>query len=98
MKILTSSPAARELREAVQWYETRQPGLGAQFLDAVDSAFSRISAHPEIGTVISEAGHTRRVLVTAFPYQVVYYLTPDEIIIVAIAHLRRRPGYWMQRN
>lgn len=98
MKILASAPAAEELREAVRWYETQRTGLGDEFLNAVNAAFSRINAHPEIGTVISEDGYTRRVLITAFPYQVIYRLKPDEIVIVALAHSRRRPGYWMQRN
>lgn len=98
MKILTSAPAAEELSGAVRWYETRRPGLGGEFLDAVATAFSRIGTHPEIGTVTSEDGRTRRLLVTAFPYQVVYRLRVDEVIIVAIAHLSRRPGYWMRRQ
>ena len=74
MKILTSAPAADELREAIRWYETQRAGLGGEFLNAVTAALFRISAHPESGTVISEDGHTRRVLVTTFPYQVVYRL------------------------
>ena len=98
MRIRTSAPAAEELREAVRWYESNQSGLGGDFLDAVTQALSRVNTHPEIGTVISDDGQTRRVLVAAFPYQVVYNLRLDEIVIVAVAHLKRRPSYWIQRN
>jgi plasmid stabilization system protein ParE len=54
---------------------------------------SRIEAHPEIGAPVSRDHRTRRLLVPRFPYEVVYRLLPSEIIILAIAHLKRRPGY-----
>jgi hypothetical protein len=40
---------------------------------------------------------TRRILLLGFPYQIVYRLRPAEIVIVAVAHLKRRPGYWKNR-
>jgi plasmid stabilization system protein ParE len=54
-----------------------------------------IAERPEIGTLIS--GSTRRVVVSRFPYQVVYHLSPADITIVAVAHLKRRPDYWKTR-
>jgi plasmid stabilization system protein ParE len=59
---------------------------------------SRIETNPEIGTALSADSRTRRALVAGFPYQVVYRLRPAEIVIVAIAHLKRRPGYWKNRS
>jgi hypothetical protein len=41
---------------------------------------------------------TRRLLMTRFPYQVVYRVRPSEIVVVALAHLKRRPGYWKHRE
>ena len=93
-----SEPAAEEFGEAVRWYETRRAGLGREFFDAVAATFSRIETNPEIGTTISADGQTRRALVAKFPYQVVYRLRPTEIAIVAIANLKRRPGYWKTRR
>ena len=93
-----SEPASDEFTEAVRWYEVRRPGLGAEFFNAVASTVSLIEANPEIGTTISMDGLTRRVLVARFPYQVVYRLRPTEIVIAAIAHLKRRPGYWQHRS
>ena len=97
-RIRTSEPASDEFSEAVRWYEARRSGLGGEFFDAVAATVSLIEVNPEIGTTISTDGQTRRVLVARFPYQVVYRLRPTEIVIAAIAHLKRRPGYWESRS
>ena len=96
-RILRNLRAAREeFAAAVRWYEEQRPGLGGEFFDAVVHATSLIQAQPEIGA--SSPDHrTRRVLVQRFPYQVVYRVSADEIVIVAIAHLKRQPGYWKRR-
>ena len=96
--IRISEPAADEFSAAVRWYEARRGGLGSEFFDAVVATLSRIETNPGIGTTISPDGKTRRVLVAKFPYHVVYRLTPIEIVIVAIAHLKRRPGFWKNRS
>ena len=96
--IRTSEPAADEFSAAVRWYEARRRGLGGEFFDAVLATLSRFETNPEIGTTISPDGNTRRVLVAKFPYHVVYRLTRSEMVVVAIAHLKRRPGYWNNRS
>lgn len=93
-----SQPASAEFSEAVRWYETRRSGLGGEFFDAVVATVALIEANPEIGTILSRDGQTRRLLVARFPYQVVYRFRRTEIVVVAIAHLKRRPGYWKNRN
>ena len=65
----TIERASEELSEAVRWYEDQQPGLGAEFLDAVTATIALIEAHPEMGAVMSRAGQTRRALVPRFPYR-----------------------------
>ena len=94
----TGEPASDELADAVRWYEARRPGLGGEFFDAVVATLNLIETRPEIGTAVSVDGQTRRALIPRFPYQVVYRLTPTEIVIVAIGHLKRRPGYWKTRG
>ena len=89
--------ASEELSAAVRWYEDQRPGLGADFFDAVAATTARIRAHPEIGTSVPPDKQTKRLLVPRFPYQVVYRLIGDGIVIVAVAHLKRRPGYWRHR-
>ena len=91
-------PASDEFREAVRWYEAPRPGLGSEFFNAVAATLSRIESNSEIGTSLSADGQTRRILVDRFPYQIVYRLRPAEIVIVAFAHLKRRPGYWRNRS
>jgi plasmid stabilization system protein ParE len=93
-----SGPASDEFTEAVRWYETRRPGLGAALYGAVNATIEGIERQPEIGTAAYLDPQTRRMLVVRFPYQVVYHLHRDEIVIVAIAHLKRRPGYWKHRR
>lgn len=90
--------ASDEFTEAVRWYEERRVGLGGEFFDSVVAMMETITASPEIGAAVGTDTRTRRVLVPNFPYQVVYHLRPTEIIVVAIAHLKRRPGYWKARR
>lgn len=98
LSIRTSSPASLELTEAVRWYESKRPGLGADFLDEVTRAIDRLGLNPEFGNPMSADQKTRRLFVARFPYQIVYRVRPREIVIVALAHLKRRPGYWKHRS
>lgn len=93
-----SEPASDELTEAVRWYETRRPGLGAELFDAVVATIDLIERQPEIGTAGYPDPQTRRALVVHFPYQVVYRLDQSEVVVVAVAHLKRRPEYWKHRS
>ena len=96
--VRTSDPASAELIDAVRWYEERRPGIGGEFFDAVVETVTLIEASPEIGSVSRHDSRTRRTLVPRFPYQVVYRLRPTEIVLVAVGHLKRRPGYWKVRR
>ena len=91
------SLASLELTEAVRWYESKRAGLGGELLDEFSASISRLTLNPESGNPISADQRTRRLLVTRFPYQVVYRVRPNEIVVVALAHLKRRPGYWKHR-
>lgn len=92
------SLASLELTEAVRWYESKRAGLGGELLDEFSASIDRLTLNPEAGNHISADQRTRRVLVTRFPYQVVYRVRPGEIVVVALAHLKRRPGYWKHRT
>jgi plasmid stabilization system protein ParE len=95
---LRFDPAARrELDEAADFYDAEDPGLGLAFLDAAERAFEQIQAFPE-SSPISLAPVRAKVL-SAFPFSVIYWVTDDEVIIVlALAHHRRRPEYWRGRE
>ncbi len=61
-------------------------------------SIDRVVLNPEVGTPLSADRKTRRLLLPRFPYQIVYRIRPGEIVVVAIAHSRRRPGYWKSRR
>lgn len=96
----TESEAAVELEDAADWYEDRRPGLGDDFLEAVDEALAFIARWPHTGRPVPDVPPgllIRRTPVRRFPYHVVYIEMPDAIRILAFAHDRRSPGYWLTR-
>jgi plasmid stabilization system protein ParE len=93
-----SAPAAEELVAAIRWYENRREGLGAEFYDAVVRTVARIEGFPEIGTPRGGRFPHRRMPVPRFPYTIAYRVRAHDIYGVAVAHHRRRPGYWKQRR
>lgn len=94
-----AEPAAAELADAVRWHEEKRPGLGIELYELITTALDFISEHPDVGSPVSNVPgfSVRRRLISRFPYQVIYYARPDDIVIVAIAHTSRRPGYWRSR-
>jgi toxin ParE1/3/4 len=88
--------AEAEFTAAALFYESRTDGLGAAFVDAVERAVSLICQYPESGAPIAVS--RRRMLVSGFPYAIVYRLDVDLIVILALAHTRRRPAYWRARE
>ena len=89
------SEADQELLEAVQFYESREPGLGGRFLDGVESTIDSILENPEQFGVLD--GDIRVAQLRRFPYGILYSIESNEILIVAVMHLHRRPGYWIHR-
>lgn len=87
--------ADQELTEAGQFYESRAPGLGIRFLDAVEAVLEILQAHPELGRPSSTT--IRHLPVRRFPYSLVYRFEVDLLQILAVAHHRRRPTYWVDR-
>lgn len=92
--------ADAEYRHAGLWYEGRRTGLGIEFFDAVDAAVRQIVDLPGAGARLPQLPATlpvRRFPVKRFPYHVVCLETPAAIRILALAHDRRKPGYWKNR-
>lgn len=88
-------PAEVEMLEAAAYYESRSEGLGVDFLRKVRNAISDIEKHPDRWPVVDFG--VRRRLVHRFPYAVLYKIDRDEIVVVAVMHLSRRPDYWIGR-
>ncbi len=88
--------AERELSEVALWYEERRPQLGDRFAVEVDRVLGHVRAAPQGGTRWRQ-GPARTWRLRRFPFVVAYVVESDEVVIVAIAHTKRRPGYWQSR-
>jgi toxin ParE1/3/4 len=87
--------AWQETEGADEWYRRRSANASADFIDALDDAFNRIAQSPRLWP--SYLYGTRRFVLQRFPFSVVYLDDPDVVNIVAVAHSKRKPGYWKNR-
>jgi toxin ParE1/3/4 len=87
--------ALTEYLEAARWYESREPPVGLQFVAAIEQAIDRIVESPKRWRVIDE--DIRRCLTRIFPYAILYTIEDEVILIVAVMHCSRKPGYWKSR-
>ncbi|MDQ1334551.1 MAG: hypothetical protein QG552_1501 [Thermodesulfobacteriota bacterium] len=93
MRFFFHEQAEAEFDSAVEYYESCRHGLGMEFAQEVYATIDRIIQYPEAWTQMST--HTRRCLVNRFPFGVIYQVKSGLVRIIAVADLRRRPGYWM---
>ena len=92
--------AAEEAIEAAAWYERERTGLGVQFWQAIDAAIDLLEAEIVPLTNMPGAAGLRgakRLVLKRFPYNIVVREFPQEVVVVAVAHHSRRPGYWRDR-
>jgi plasmid stabilization system protein ParE len=86
--------AEAELLAAAEWYDD-EAGLGADFLAEVRAFSARITDAPESFPPDPEIEEVRRARVRRFPYSLVFTVHDEEVFILAVAHVRREPGYWL---
>jgi toxin ParE1/3/4 len=87
--------AEAEMTEAAVYYESRQEDLGKRFLASVQDAINSIKINPWLYPVVDL--DVRRCLIKVFPFGVLFRLSDDQIMIVAVMHLSRNPDYWKDR-
>jgi plasmid stabilization system protein ParE len=87
--------AEEEMNEAAKYYQSKTAGLGIDYLSEVERAVASITQSPTTWPEVER--ELRRRLVRRFPFGILYYVDQKEIVIVAVAHLRRKPGYWKKR-
>jgi len=98
-----SRDAELEAESAARWYEARSPGLGVEFLSALAASLEAIEdrgveTFAEAPDAPSRKDVTFRVArLRDFPYRVVFAELAEEVRVYAVAHERRRPGYWKKR-
>jgi plasmid stabilization system protein ParE len=87
--------ARKEFDEAFDWYSKRSHGAAIGFASAVDAALDAILADP--GRFPRTFAGCQYGKVDRYPYQIVYYRDERGVVVVAVAHAKRRPGYWRRR-
>jgi len=87
--------AEEEFREAARYYESEAPGVGLAFIAEVHRAISFVVSHPRSAKMVR--GSIRKKVLTHFPYSLLYSIESNHILIVALAHHKRRPTYWRRR-
>jgi plasmid stabilization system protein ParE len=89
-------PAARrEFLAADDWYAARSPEASAAFLAAISDALQNVTSSPQRWPGYLYG--TRRFVLQRFPFSVIYLDDPDQVRVIAVAHAKRKPGYWKRR-
>ena len=96
MRLIVHRLAIREINKVADRYGKISSEIEDRFLVAVEHAFQRVREHPEIGEELVRG--ERKLLLKRFPYKLIYRPHPGSIFIVAIAHHKRREGYWRRRR
>ena len=100
MKARYHREAREELTAAAEWYEARRSGLGQDFVAEVTRSVALIRQHPEAWPEwqgIKTRVPVRKFVLQRFPFALPYLVHEDAIIVLGVAHGRRRPGYWRAR-
>lgn len=88
-------PAEAEAEEAVAYFDQQRPGLGDRFEQDLLATVSFVIEHPLSGQSLNE--RVRKFRLRTFRYNLIYVIDELEIVVLAVAHHRRRPGYWHSR-
>lgn len=86
--------ALDELEEAAAWYEVQRPGLGFEFAAEIERVIASIAERPFAFPEWKREDPVRRALASRFPYAVFFDVESHRLVVMAIAHSSRRPGYW----
>jgi plasmid stabilization system protein ParE len=98
MKNIVFHPLAeQELLDAVTYYEEQRVGLGLEYLEEVEHTVTFLTRYPEAGSKVR--GSVRRLTLPKFSYSLLYRTSEnDQIRILAVAHHKRSPQYWLDRK
>jgi plasmid stabilization system protein ParE len=95
MKVHIEPAALAEAEDARDWYDAARAGLGEEFLSEFERGLQQIMDFPNAWHPVGP--RARRYRLKRFPHGIVYQIRPDEILVVAVAHLHRRADYWRGR-
>jgi plasmid stabilization system protein ParE len=94
-RLIIRPEAEFDLEDAFAWYESQDPGLGSEFVRAIDASISTIGRNPLAYRLIYQ--QARRALVRRFPYSLFYVVEEDTIFVIACFHTKRNPTDWQDR-
>jgi len=95
MKIEYLKLAKLEFHDAISYYETEQKDLGKKFESNIKSSINRIKRFPTAYVKIQD--EVRKCVLHKFPFNIMYSIEENHIVIIAIAHHHRKPDYWIER-
>ena len=96
MNVEFLAEAEKELREAARYYEKEAAGLGLAFLVEAHRAVHEIETFPEAWPIVRQS--IRKKTLSRFPFNLLYSIESDSILVIAVAHHMRRPNYWLSRT
>lgn len=88
--------ARLEVEEAFSWYLSRSIRAAEGFLRELERSLALVAESPTLWTQYEE--DSRRYLLRRYPFALIYQLRNERVIVLAVAHLKRRPGYWKARG
>ncbi len=88
--------AELELEDALEWYESKKPNLGAELLLTLDTILDHITENPRLFPLVYK--EMRKAPLPTFPYSLIYEVhDPEVILVLAVIHQKRSPTRWMNR-
>jgi plasmid stabilization system protein ParE len=90
--------AVAEIDHEVDYYESRETGLGTQLEDEIGAAFALILRFPKAAPQWKNRPDRRVAVLDRFPFTIPYQIKNNDLVILALAHTSRRPGYWSIRR
>lgn len=96
MRVELHPEALAEYEKAAHYYAKQQEGLDLRFIQRVEESIRAIGSTPFHSPKVDE--DVRRHLVRGFPFAVFFTIEPDFILVLAVAHCSRSPGYWKRRR
>ena len=94
-RVIFTSEANDDIAKAYNWHESREPGLGEEFLRCLEARILTIQRQPEIYRVAVD--EFRRAFLRRFPYEIFYESTDDAIVIYSVFHCSQDPQKWRKR-
>ena len=94
-RIIVRPRAERDIQSIFEWYESRRPGLGEEFLISLRARLEAVHSFPESWPIIYR--NVRRAVMSRFPYSIFYLVQAERIPVLAVLHQSRDPRTWPRR-